>query len=109
MSLRFPRKSPMHRPSDKLSKSGLKMATQTIKLSSRGQVVIPKLLRTAHRWKPGTEFEVEERGEEVVLRPKDRKGKTRLEDLVGCVNYKGPRKTIREIDQAVAEEALRHK
>ncbi len=83
------------------------MATQTIKLSSRGQVVIPKSLRTAHRWKPGTEFIIEERNEEIVLRPKERK--TRLEDLVGCVNYKGPRKTIKEMDEAFAAEALRRK
>jgi AbrB family looped-hinge helix DNA binding protein len=85
------------------------MVMQTTKLSSKGQVVIPKSLLTAHRWKPGTEFIVEERGDGVLLRPRHRKGTTRLEDLVGCVNYKGPRKTIREMDEAVAAEALRHK
>jgi AbrB family looped-hinge helix DNA binding protein len=45
------------------------MATHTTKLSSKGQVVIPKSLRTAHRWKPGTEFIVEEQGDNIVLRP----------------------------------------
>jgi AbrB family looped-hinge helix DNA binding protein len=87
----------------------LTMLMQTTKLSSKGQVVIPKSLRSAHRWKPGTEFIVEERGDGILLRPRQRKGTTRLEDLVGCVNYKGPRKTIREMDEAVAAEALRHK
>jgi AbrB family looped-hinge helix DNA binding protein len=85
------------------------MATQITKLSPKGQVVIPKSLLTAHRWKPGTEFIVEERGEDILLRPKHRKGNTRLEDLVGCVNYKGPPKTIKEMDEAVLAEALRHK
>jgi AbrB family looped-hinge helix DNA binding protein len=85
------------------------MATLTAKLSSRGQVVIPKSLRTAHHWKPGTEFVVEERNGGIVLRPKLPKGKTRLEDLVGCVNYKGPRQTIRGMDEAVMASALRHK
>ena len=85
------------------------MAARTTKMSSKGQVVIPKSLRTAHRWKPGTEFIVEERGGEILLRPKHRKEQTRLEDLVGCANYKGPRKTIKEMDEAVQAEALRHK
>jgi AbrB family looped-hinge helix DNA binding protein len=82
---------------------------QTTKLSTKGQVVIPKSLLAVHRWKAGTEFIVEDRGDGVLLRPKLRKGGTRLEDLVGCVNYKGPRKTIREMDEAVAAEGLRHK
>ncbi len=85
------------------------MAEQTTKLSPKGQVVIPKSLLEAHRWKPGTEFIVEDRGDGVLLRPKQKRGRLRLEDLIGCVNYKGPRKTIREMDEAVAAEALRHK
>ncbi len=85
------------------------MATQTTKLSSKGQVVIPKSLLTAHRWKPGTEFIVEEQGENIVLRPKEKREKLQWEKLIGCVNYKGPRKTIKEMDEAVAAEALRHK
>jgi len=85
------------------------MAMQTTKLSSKGQVVIPKSLLTAHRWKPGTEFIVEERGEGILLRPKQKNAKLQWEDLIGCVNYQGPRKTIREMDEAVAAEALRHK
>jgi len=85
------------------------MATQTIKLSSKGQVVIPKSLRTAHRWKPGTEFEIEERADGILLRPKSKREKLRWEKLIGFLNYKGPRKTIREMDEAVLAEALRHK
>jgi hypothetical protein len=32
-------------------------------------------LRTAHRWKPGTEFIVEEHGENILLRPKQKREK----------------------------------
>ncbi len=85
------------------------MAAQTTKMSSKGQVVIPKSLRTAHRWKAGTEFIVEERGDSIVLRPKQKRTKLKWEKIVGCVNYKGPPKTIEEMDAAVAAEALLHK
>jgi len=71
--------------------------------------VIPKALRTAHRWKPGTEFIVEERDESVVFRPVEKRQRLQWEKLIGCANYKGPRKTIKEMDEAVAAEALRHK
>lgn len=85
------------------------MATHTTKLSSKGQVVIPKSLRTAHRWKPGTKFIVEEQGDNIVLRPKQKREKLRWDKMIGCLNYKGPRKTIGEMDGAVLAEALRHK
>ena len=85
------------------------MATHTTKLSSKGQVVIPKSLRTAHRWKPGTEFVVEEQGDTILLRPKQKREKLQWKKMIGFLNYKGPRKTIREMDEAVMAEARRHK
>ncbi len=85
------------------------MPTQTTKLSSKGQVVIPKSLRKAHDWTPGTEFIVEEQGETVLLTPKRKREKLAWEKLIGCVNYKGPRKTIKQMDEAVLAEAMRHK
>jgi AbrB family looped-hinge helix DNA binding protein len=85
------------------------MASQTIRLSAKGQVVIPKSLREAHRWKPGTEFIVEERPDGILLRPKQKRARLQWEDLIGSANYKGPPKTIEEMDAAVAAEALRHK
>ena len=33
---------------------------ETTKLSSKGQVVLPKSVRDAHKWQPGAEFAVEE-------------------------------------------------
>jgi AbrB family looped-hinge helix DNA binding protein len=36
------------------------MSTVT-RLSTKGQIVLPKALRTAHRWNPGTEFIIQER------------------------------------------------
>jgi len=82
---------------------------ETTKLSTKGQVVLPKALRTSHRWKPGTEFIVEERDGCVVLRPKQRDKALGWNDLIGCVGYKGPRKTLKQMEEAVAREAKRHR
>ena len=39
------------------------------RLSSKGQVIIPKAVRATHGWEPGTEFAIEDRDEGIVLRP----------------------------------------
>jgi AbrB family looped-hinge helix DNA binding protein len=44
--------------------------TQTTKLSTKGQVVLPKSLRAANHWKPGTEFVVQERHGGILLCPR---------------------------------------
>ncbi len=78
--------------------------TTTTKLSSKGQIVLPKPLRASHRWKPGTEFTIEERGEGILLKPKSGGVRT-WQSIIGCIPYKGPRKSIAEMDEAVAAEA----
>jgi AbrB family looped-hinge helix DNA binding protein len=83
---------------------GLTMS-QTTKLSTKGQVVLPKSLRASHRWKPGTEFIIQDRDEGILLKPKSG-GKARTwESIIGCVPYTGPSKSIKEMDEAVAAEA----
>jgi AbrB family looped-hinge helix DNA binding protein len=79
----------------------------TTRLSSKGQVVIPKEVRDRHGWQPGTEFEVEDRGDVVVLRPAKPFPRTTFEEVRGCLNYDGPPLTIEEMDEAVAREARR--
>ena len=79
--------------------------SETTRLSTRGQVVLPKPLRTARRWRPGTEFIVEERDGGVLLTPKDRAGSRAWDNLIGCVSHSGPRKSVREMDRAVEAEA----
>ncbi|MGI4877042.1 MAG: AbrB/MazE/SpoVT family DNA-binding domain-containing protein [Janthinobacterium lividum] len=44
------------------------MGTRT-KLSSKGQVVLPKSLRERHGWNAGREFEIVENHGSVTLRP----------------------------------------
>lgn len=74
----------------------------TTRLSSKGQVILPKHIRVAHKWEQGVEFLVEDTPEGVLLRPVKPFKPSRLEDLIGCANYRGPTRTIKEMDAAVA-------
>ncbi|MGQ9780295.1 MAG: AbrB/MazE/SpoVT family DNA-binding domain-containing protein [Bacillota bacterium] len=75
------------------------------RLSSKGQVVIPKEIRAAHGWKTGTEFVVEDRGDAVILRVARPFPPTRVEDVLGCTGYKGPRRSLAEMEAAIAKGA----
>jgi len=74
---------------------------KTTKLSSKGQVVLPSHIRSAHQWQPGVEFSVEDTPNGVLLRPLKPFKPTRLEEVFGCAGYTGPVKTIEEMDAAI--------
>ena len=76
-------------------------------VSSKGQIVIPKELREQHGWSAGTVLEIEEQGDAVVLRAAPLACRTSIEDLVGCAGYKGPRKSLKDLELAIAKGALR--
>jgi len=73
------------------------------KLSSKGQVIIPKPLRTAHNWEEGQELIVIDCGDGILLKPKRVFTKTNLQDVAGCLKYFGETKTIEEMDEAIAQ------
>ena len=77
------------------------MKQKKTRLSSKGQVVIPKAVRKAHGWKPGQEFLVEDTGDELVLRPEPLFPPTTVEEVAGCLKYDGPPVSIREMDEAI--------
>jgi AbrB family looped-hinge helix DNA binding protein len=74
---------------------------KTTRLSSKGQVILPKAVRDLHRWEPGTDFTVEDIGDGVVLRPVKKSRVTRLADVAGCLKYEGPARTVEEMNAAV--------
>lgn len=77
-------------------------ATTTTRLSTKGQLIIPKEIRDRHGWRPGSELIVEDRHGEVILRSPAAISETSLEDLVGCTGYKGPRRSLKEMDEGIA-------
>jgi AbrB family looped-hinge helix DNA binding protein len=80
---------------------------ETTRVSTKGQIVLPKSIRDELRWTTGTELVIENRPEGVVLRPAKLYPPTTLDQVAGCLNYKGPRKSIRSMDKAIAKEVSR--
>ncbi len=79
----------------------------TTVLSSKGQVIIPKPIRTTHHWNAGDRLVVEDTPDGVLLRPAALFKKTTLDDLAGCLKWQGPAKSIEEMNAAIAEGARR--
>jgi AbrB family looped-hinge helix DNA binding protein len=73
------------------------------RLSSKGQVIIPKAVRERQGWQPGTELEVENQGDVVVLRRAPLFPRTTFEEVRGCLKYDGPPRTVEEMDEGIAE------
>ena len=82
---------------------------ETTRLSSKGQIVLPRAIRSAKSWHAGQELAVEITTEGVLLKPMKPFAPTRMENVVGCVDYKGPRKSIEDMDAGVAAESRKRK
>lgn len=82
---------------------------ETVKLSSKGQFIIPKSIRDRHHWEAGTEFIIIDRGEELVIKPSRVFPPTELESPDTPSVYRGRPLSLEEMDRAVLAEASRHK
>jgi AbrB family looped-hinge helix DNA binding protein len=79
----------------------------TTRLSTKGQVVLPKDIRASRAWGPGTEFTVEETVDGILLRPAGRFPETSIDQVVGSLRSKSKPKTLAQMDAAVASEVSR--
>lgn len=80
---------------------------ETTLLSSKGQIIIPKLIRESHHWRPGTRFIVEDTPDGILLKPLAPFPATDLKEGLGCAGYRGPAKTVEEMAEGVDEELRR--
>lgn len=78
-------------------------AMETIRLSTKGQLVIPKAVREAHGWSEGQELEVIDTPAGVLLRTPSPFHATTLEDVAGCLKplCPGPAVSIEDMNAAV--------
>lgn len=83
------------------------MAQLKTKLSTKGQVILPKAIRDRKNWGPGVNLVVEETPEGVLLKREPLFPPTTPEQVFGMLKYTGPAKTIEEMDQGVMDEARR--
>lgn len=58
----------------------------TTRLSSKGQVIIPKLFRAARHWTSGMQLEVIETDDGLLLKPKAAFTPTVLDDVAGYLS-----------------------
>jgi len=77
---------------------------KTTRISSKGQVVLPKALRASQEWESGTELAVELTEDGVLLRALQPFPETKIEDVYGCLKFKGKPKSVEEMDKAIAKE-----
>lgn len=71
------------------------------RLSSKGQVIIPKSSRDSHHWEAGQRLVVIDTEEGVLLKPAPPAPPATLEELAGCLSYAGPAKSLEEMEQAI--------
>ena len=78
---------------------------ETVRLSSKGQFVLPKAIRDLHNWGTGTELVILERDSDVIIRAARPFAETVLEPADAPSVYTGAPLTIEDMDQAIAAEA----
>lgn len=71
------------------------------KLSSKGQVIIPKHLRSIYHWHTGQELSVIDTGDGILFRANTPFSDTSLDDVAGCLAYQGEAKSIEEMEHAI--------
>ncbi|MFB2977173.1 AbrB/MazE/SpoVT family DNA-binding domain-containing protein [Microseira sp. BLCC-F43] len=76
---------------------------EVTQLSNTGQVIIPKALRDAHRWEAGQELIAIDMGDGILLKPKKPFRETTLENVAGCLKYRGNPKSLDELEDAIRQ------
>ncbi len=79
----------------------------TTVVSTKGQVILPKSIRDQRRWPAGTRLTVEDVGDGVILKPAPLFPPSTVDNVFGSLGYKGPAKSLAEMDEAVMAEAKR--
>lgn len=82
---------------------------QTVKLSSKGQFILPKVIRDRHHWEAGTEFVIIDKGGELVIKPTKVFAPTEFESPETPSVYQGRALSLEDMDRAVVAEAGTHK
>ena len=78
------------------------------KLSSKGQVIIPKTIRSGHHWETGQEFIVINQKDNIILKPKAPFPETSLDDVEGFLKHNGNPLSLEDMDKAIQTGIERH-
>jgi AbrB family looped-hinge helix DNA binding protein len=75
------------------------------RLSTKGQVVLPREVREALNWTPGTELQIDRKGNSVTLSPKAAVPRKDLKakDVFGVLKWDGEPASIADMNAGVDE------
>jgi bifunctional DNA-binding transcriptional regulator/antitoxin component of YhaV-PrlF toxin-antitoxin module len=74
---------------------------EVTRLSSNGQVIIPKSLCVAHHWQVGQELIAIDVGDGILLKPSRSFPETTLAQVAGFLKYSGTPKSLDELEDAI--------
>jgi AbrB family looped-hinge helix DNA binding protein len=80
---------------------------ETTRISSKGQVIIPKAFRSAHRWEAGLVLTVIDTGDGLLLKPRAPFAPSELANVVGMFKGKVAAKTDAAIASALIQDVRR--
>lgn len=81
--------------------------TATTKVSTKGQVILPKAVRDAKRWPAGTMLAVEMTDKGVLLREAAVFPPKTVDEVFGMIPYDGPPKTLEDMNAGITAEVKR--
>ncbi len=79
------------------------------KLSSKGQIVIPKIMRRQYDLHAGQKLNVIDTGEGILLQPSGFFHKTNIEEVAGILAYSGEPVSLEEMQTAIKVGAIERK
>jgi len=79
----------------------------TTMVSTKGQVILPKSIRDQRHWEAGTRLIVEDTEAGVLLTRAPLFPRTSHEQAFGMLAYKGPPKSLEDMEQGIIDEAKR--
>ncbi len=79
---------------------------QTTKLSSKGQIIIPKSLRVRHKWSVGQKLVVIDTDHGILLKSTSPFEPTDLKRVAGCLKYEGKPVSLDDMENAIKAGAI---
>lgn len=80
---------------------------ETIQLSKKRNITLPKTVCDTYHLDIGQELEIELTPQGILLKPKIDTEKSDIDNLAGCLAYKGQAKTLEEMDEAIRQGIMK--
>ncbi len=78
-------------------------------MSSKGQVIIPKALRSRYHWRNGQKLSVIDTGDGILLKAAHSFKETELDQVAGMLKYSGKPVSIDAMAAAIQKGAMERK